>query len=274
MKIGFFHTMLRLLFCALVLFPDFCMAGTVRVPGYYGGAVTTPQTVQTTMRANIPGFYNGRQLPTVSSDKIPELKGVIQGAADPNGWTQTTNAQGGNDLTISQTQSQAIIDWWTFNIGDKSSVYFNQQGNSSWIALNRIWDSNPSQILGALRADGKVFLINQNGILFWPGAKVNVNSLIASALNITNQDFLNNTLHFYQETGQIITNDYYLDANGHQIPYSYNGMPYAASAIVSNHGEMNAAQGGYVFLLVPTWKTTASSTLPLGKLAWLRGQRY
>ncbi len=51
-------------------------------------------------------------------------------------------------MTIFQTQPKAIIDWSTFDIGANASVYFNQQGNTSWAALNRIWDNSPSQIFG------------------------------------------------------------------------------------------------------------------------------
>ena len=104
-------------------------------------------------------------------------------------------------MTIYQTQPQAIIDWSSFNIGANASVYFNQQGNTSWAALNRIWDNNPSQIYGRLTADGKVYLINQNGILFGPGSQVNVHGLVASSLNLSIDNFLSGTLSFNTSQG-------------------------------------------------------------------------
>ncbi len=64
-------------------------------------------------------------------------------ATDPNLWinanqpTQTTNG-GQTTVTIQQTASRAVMTWQQFNVGKNTTVDFDQQGNSSWIALNRI----------------------------------------------------------------------------------------------------------------------------------------
>jgi len=112
-----------------------------------------------------------------------------------------------NAMTINQNQSKAIIDWKSFNIGKDATVYFSQKdargvAQSSWTALNRIYDKSASQIFGKLVADGKVYLINQNGILFGKDSQVNVNTLVASTMNIRNKDFLNDTLRFTAENYQ------------------------------------------------------------------------
>ncbi|MFM9888714.1 MAG: filamentous hemagglutinin family protein [Burkholderiales bacterium] len=95
----------------------------------------------------------------------------------------------GNTGTVTQTSNQAILNWQSFNIANGNAVKFVQP-NAASTALNRIYDAAPSVIQGALSANGQVYLINQNGILFGAGAQVNVNSLVASSLNITDKDFL------------------------------------------------------------------------------------
>jgi len=116
-------------FLIMLMMPSVLLAGPT-IPGYYGSPV--------------------KPLPPVSANQLPALKpgGLLYGAAQP--------VTSGNQMTIYQNQSQAIIDWSSFNIGSNASVYFNQQGNTSWAVLNRIWDPNPSQIYGTPRADGKI----------------------------------------------------------------------------------------------------------------------
>lgn len=106
-----------------------------------------------------------------------------------------TNAQ---VMTIHQTQPRAILDWQQFNLERGQGVVFDQQGNASWSALNRIWDANPSTIAGSIRADGEIMLINRNGILFKDGAQLDTQSLFASTLDISNDTFKNGLLSLTQ----------------------------------------------------------------------------
>ncbi len=81
--------------------------------------------------------------------------------------TQSVDATGRVNVNIRQTQSSAILSWQSFNIGSNTSLTFDQQGNASWVALNRVvGNASPSQILGSIKADGTVLVINQNGIVF------------------------------------------------------------------------------------------------------------
>lgn len=93
-------------------------------------------------------------------------------------------AQTGSRLTINQTTTNAILNWQSFNISADGTVQFVQPSATS-VALNEIFDSNPSQIFGALDANGRVFLINHNGIIFGQGAQVSVGGLVASTLDIS-----------------------------------------------------------------------------------------
>src|SRR5262249_32541636 len=103
---------------------------------------------------------------------------------------------GRTNVQINQDRPKAILTWQNFNVGRETDVHFDQTagGDSAqdWIALNRVSDpsAKPSQILGSIRAEGQVYLINPNGIIFGGTSQVNVSSLIASSL-----DFYGATLH-------------------------------------------------------------------------------
>jgi len=100
-------------------------------------------------------------------------------------------------MIISQSTPNAIINWQSFNIGQNEAVHFLQP-NSSSISLNRVLSSDPSSILGQLSANGKIFLVNPNGILFGESAQVNVGGLVASTLNISDANLM---AGIYQFTG-------------------------------------------------------------------------
>ena len=92
-------------------------------------------------------------------------------------------AQSGAITTITQESPRLSLSWTSFNIAPQETVNFVQPSASA-IAVNRIFDTNGTQILGHLNANGQVFLINPNGILFGPGAEVNVGGLVATTLDL------------------------------------------------------------------------------------------
>ena len=98
------------------------------------------------------------------------------------------------------------MTWEYFNIGRNTTLTFDQKGNASWVALNRIDATGvPSQILGSIKADGTVLLINPNGIIFSGTSQINVGSLIATSFDITSSSpatpFANfNSLDYYNMT--------------------------------------------------------------------------
>ena len=101
---------------------------------------------------------------------------------------QATAAVTGNAMTIHQNIDKATLDWKSFNIGVENSVKFDQPLSSS-VALNNIHQADASKILGSLTANGQVYLINQNGFLFGKDSQVNVNTLVATTLGISQADF-------------------------------------------------------------------------------------
>src|SRR5262249_54359624 len=94
----------------------------------------------------------------------------------------------GNVLTVTNS-ANAILNWQSFSIGAQNSVRFVQPGASSQV-LNRVTGNDPSAIFGSLSSNGRVWLINPNGVLFGQGARVDVAGLVTSTLNIANEDWL------------------------------------------------------------------------------------
>jgi len=127
-----------------------------------------------------------------------DLVGDPVGALRP---TQSIYAKKVN-VTIKQTDSHALLEWKTFNIGKRTNLTFDQSAGGAdttdWIAFNRVTDPSgrPSQILGSIKAAGQVYIINQNGIIFGGSSQVNVHTLVASSLpindNLIESGLLNN----------------------------------------------------------------------------------
>ncbi len=116
---------------------------------------------------------------------LPVVRGVVAGQVVVNSPVLGASRP---LLTIDQASQRAIIDWKSFNISSDAEVRFNQPSTTASV-LNRIYSADPSIIQGKLTANGQVLLINQNGILFDRGSQVNVQSLLASTLNIRSDQF-------------------------------------------------------------------------------------
>ena len=155
-----------------------------------------------------------------------------------------TASTSGNTMTITQSSPTAILNWQNFNIDKGYTVNFVQPSSTA-SALNRIWDANPTTIAGNLNANGQIYLINQNGIVFANGARVNVNGLIASSLDIqdaiyekgylSNYDSPNTSNPAFSGTGGFVKVDTGAQLNGSRI------MMFAP--IVENSGTINTTDG-------------------------------
>src|SRR5262245_27636272 len=164
----------------------------------------------------------------------PQGPTVVGGAA-------TVQGQGGPAVVVNQSSSSAIINWHTFNISANESVRFNQPGSSS-VVLNRVTGGlGPSEILGTLTANGRVFLINRDGILFGPSAVVNTAGFLASTHDIANADFM---------AGR----------------YNFN-IPGRPDASIVNQGRITATSGGFAALVAPGVRNSGTITATLGTVA-------
>jgi filamentous hemagglutinin family protein len=152
------------------------------------------------------------------------------------------NIVGGTQAQIQQLTDRAIVDWQSFSIGSNESVQFIQPSELS-VILNRVTGGDASSILGQLRANGNIFLINPNGILFGPNSVVSVGGLVASSLNITDQDFLSGNYRFNAVEGQ----DLGAVVNQGTIQVTDGGYAVLTGASVINEGTI-VARGGNVTL--------------------------
>ena len=147
------------------------------------------------------GLVPGGMVVGPGAGTVPD---VWVGASKP-----TQSASGGRtQVEIKQTEQKAILNWSSFNIGRETDVYFNQTAGGTdankWIALNRVTDPSlaPSRILGTIKAEGQVYIINKNGIVFGGASQVNVNSFVASSLSLSDEQFragINNQLFVFND---------------------------------------------------------------------------
>ncbi|MBI1848175.1 MAG: filamentous hemagglutinin N-terminal domain-containing protein, partial [Candidatus Rokubacteria bacterium] len=156
-----------------------------------------------------------------------------------------TNA---STLVITQLSDKAIINWRGFNIDTRELVRFLQPSAGS-TALNRVNGGDPSIILGALQANGRIFLINPAGIVFGGTAKVDVGGLLATTLNMKDSDFLAGRYVFQQQAGGTL-------------------------ASVVNEGSITAAPGGFVVLVAPGVVNKGTITAQAGAVHLASGQQF
>ena len=156
---------------------------------------------------------------------------VVKGQAQIN----QTGASGATTTTIKQSTPQVSINWQSFNVGEKERVNFVQPDASS-LAINRILGSQGSSIQGNINANGQVWLINPNGIVFGKNAQVNVGGLVATTLDTANPGSLTGTQRFSGNSTADVTNSGLLSA-------SDGGYVTLLGHRVSNQGEINAPAG-------------------------------
>ena len=145
--------------------------------------------------------------------------------------------QSGLTTTIQQQTGAMAIDWNTFNVNVDERVQFQQPDVSS-IALNRILDQLPSQINGRLDANGRIVLVNPNGLFFGNNASINVGGLIASGLDIDPMDFMNGDYQF-----EALENSAGTVFNAGLIQASLGGSVALLGKQVQNQGMISADLG-------------------------------
>src|ERR1043165_211571 len=112
--------------------------------------------------------------------------------ANPSGGTVTSGSASisgspGN-ATIHQQSQRAIIRWNDFSINQGETTTFVQPGSSS-ATLNRVTGGNASQLNGTLNANGKVYLVNPNGVVIGRTGRVNTAGFTGSTNDVSDADF-------------------------------------------------------------------------------------
>ncbi len=169
-------------------------------------------------------------------------------AAGPQGGQVISGAasisQSGAVTSIDQSSAKAIINWQSFSVGRQETVNFNQP-DAGAVTLNRVIGNESSVIQGAINANGQVFLVNSNGILFTSTSQVNVGGLVASTLDISNEDFISGN-------------------------YVFSG---ASNKSVVNRGALTAKDGGYISLMGKSVSNEGVITATLGTVALTAGSK-
>ncbi len=94
---------------------------------------------------------------------------------------------------------KSVINCKKFNVGKEETVHFIQPSPKAK-ALCRVTGKEASIIEGTLKADGRLFLVNPQSIYFRETAKVDVHSLVASTLNIQDEDFVKGNYKFFLDS--------------------------------------------------------------------------
>jgi len=168
----------------------------------------------------------------------------IQLWANPQGGVvgsgSATFDENGKVLNVNQSSGKVVIDWRGFDIALDEITNFNQP-NSSSIALNRVGGNNASQIMGQLNANGKIVIVNPNGVLFGAGSKVDVNGLVVSTADTTNENFMNSD----------------------KLKFDKAGNP---DATITNNGTITAKDAGLVGVVAPNVINNGTITANLGRV--------
>ena len=184
------------------------------------------------------GFLSFAQPRMLTANEMP-TGGTVQ-SGDVN-----ITGTGTNHMVIDSKSQKSIINWNSFSIHKNGRVDFNQPSANSF-SLNRVKGSTPSTISGQLNSNGKVMLVNPNGVVITPSGVVNTRSFTASTLNINDEDFINEKYNF--------------EGNG-------------SSKGVKNAGKITIGGGGHASLLGGYVSNTGVVTARLGKIALGAGEK-
>jgi len=196
-------------------------------------------------------MYKLRTVLLVTSALVP--LGLAPAVANPLGaqvvgGSATVQGQGTATVTVTQQTNSAIINWNTFNIGGGEKTNIAMPSASS-VQLDRVTGGlGPSQILGSLWSNGRVFLVNPDGILFGSGAKVDTAGFLATTSDIKNTDFMAGRYNF-----------------------SIHGRP---DASIVNQGTITAQSGGFAALVAPGVRNSGTITANLGTIALASGNVF
>ncbi|MHC4675770.1 MAG: two-partner secretion domain-containing protein, partial [Planctomycetota bacterium] len=163
---------------------------------------------------------------------LPAAWSGPEGAQVVNGEVSIQQSAYNTTITASD---KAVINYSSFDIAQPETVQFIQPSTRASV-LNRILSANPTNINGTLLANGRVFFVNPAGVYIGEGARINVNQLVASALNISDSDFINGRHNFVGGGGAVVNKG---DISAEQV--------YLIGRQVANSGNINCP-AGYVVM--------------------------
>jgi len=173
-----------------------------------------------------------------------------------------------NAMTINQTTDKARIDWQSFNIDAGSSVRFDQPSATS-VALNNIHQADASRIMGSLTANGQVYLVNQNGFVFGQNAQINVNSLVATTLGISETAFQKGLTNAFENNGEAAlqgNGEVFLKDKQGNLVYDQHGQKIKIQIFIGQEAKIKTnASGGRVIIAAPVVNNAGTIETPDGQ---------
>ena len=106
-------------------------------------------------------------------------------------------------VTTIKASNKAIINFESFDIASGETVRFVQPGATARV-LNRVTGPGPSQIDGALLANGQVYIVNPAGVIFGANSIVNAAGLVAAGAALSDRDFLDGVDRFTNVAGPVV----------------------------------------------------------------------
>jgi filamentous hemagglutinin family protein len=184
----------------------------------------------------------------------PCVSGVCAGISNFVSAGSASATSTGNTLTITQSSDSAVLNWQSFNLSRDGRVRFVQPDSSS-TALNRIFQRSASQIFGSIEANGRIYLLNQNGIVFGEGSAINVAGLLATSLDLTPEAISAGLL----APGRL--------GNAALRPYADgNGQALASGAVqVQSGATLRTGEGGSVYIFAPEVSNAGQISTPGGQ---------
>ncbi|MEM1186275.1 MAG: filamentous hemagglutinin N-terminal domain-containing protein [Planctomycetota bacterium] len=124
----------------------------------------------------------------------PQDAKVVRGSASVH-----TNGS----LTTIRAADKTILEYSAFDIAAGDTVRFIQP-NANARVLNRVTGSTASTIDGSLLSNGRVYLVNPNGVFLGGRAIVSTSGFVAAAAHLSNADFLAGRDRFTGIDGDVI----------------------------------------------------------------------
>ncbi|MFA6113752.1 MAG: filamentous hemagglutinin family protein [Sphingomonas sp.] len=126
------------------------------------------------------GAQDFNSMVAMQAGRVVLPDGTVSQWSGANTPSTGIGADGRPTMTIQQTKAKALLDWQQFQLKTNEVLEFQQQ-SADWIAVNRVHGTAAARIDGEIRAPGRVFIFNDNGVLIGDGAKINVRQLVTGA---------------------------------------------------------------------------------------------
>jgi filamentous hemagglutinin family protein len=181
-------------------------------------------------------------VPSLAVDRLATPSGEVVTAG-----SATFDRPAAGQLNINQNTHRAVINWDNFNIGRDATTTFVQPNVNS-LAVNRVVGAQtaPTQILGRLNANGKIMVLDRNGVLFGKNSRVDVGGIIASTGDVTDADVL--------------------DGGTMEITGADTGM-------IDMRGNISVADAGLAAFVAPSVRNTGVINAKLGRVSLAAGSQ-